>query len=145
MSNLNFKTSARNQFGGRVAAVTRGAVNSEVILDVGGDNRVVAIITNKSVDNLGLKVGGEAFALIKASFVIVATGQGFKSSARNQFTGRIKSCEPGAVNGEVIIELPGGQSVVAIITNESIRSLGLKVGDPATALVKASHVILAVV
>lgn len=143
MSILKLKTSARNQFGGRVAELTKGAVNSEVILDIGGGAQVVAIITNQSVDNLGLKIGAEAFALIKASNVIVAPGQGFKSSARNHFTGTINRCEQGAVNGEVVIELPGGKSVVAIITNESIRNLGLKVGDPATALVKASHIILA--
>lgn len=143
LSIVKLKTSARNQFGGRVTRLTKGAVNSEVILDIGGGDQIALIITNKSVDNLELKVGTEAVALIKASNVIVALGQDFKSSARNQLTGVISRCELGAVNGEVIIELPGGKSMVAIITNESIRSLGLKPGDQATALVKASHVILA--
>ena len=143
MSILHLKTSARNLFGGQVAKLTKGTVNSEVILDIGNGNQVVATITNQSVDNLGFKIGSEAFAVIKASDVIVAPGHGFKSSARNLFTGHIRRCEEGAVNGEVIIELPGGKSMVAIITNESIRTLGLKVGDQATVLVKASHVILA--
>ena len=48
------------------------------------------------------------------------------------------------MNREVVIELPGGKLVVAIITNDSIRSLGLKIGVKACALIKASHIILAI-
>jgi molybdopterin-binding protein len=66
------KISARNVFKGKVLKVVRGAVNSEVIVDVGGGTQVVSIITNTSVDNLGLKVGSEAFAVIKASSVMIA-------------------------------------------------------------------------
>jgi molybdate transport system regulatory protein len=135
-------TSARNQFSGQIVAINTGAVNSEVILDIGGGAKIVAIITNESVKNLGLAVGGAAYALIKASWVIVAKG-GLKTRARNQFAGTVGSCKTGAVNAEVIIELPGGQAVAAIITNESVARLGLKKGDAATALVKASHVIIA--
>ena len=50
----------------------------------------------------------------------------------------------GAINGEVVIELPGGKLVVASITNESIHELGLTEGKRACALIKASHIILAV-
>jgi len=53
-------------------------------------------------------------------------------------------CQEGAVNGEVILELPGGKTVTAIVTHSSIESLGLKVGVRACALIKASHIILAV-
>jgi molybdate transport system regulatory protein len=53
-------------------------------------------------------------------------------------------CQEGAVNGEVIIEMAGGKTVAAIVTNDSIKSLGLKDGVKACALIKASHIILAV-
>jgi molybdate transport system regulatory protein len=53
-------------------------------------------------------------------------------------------CQEGAVNAEVVIELPGGKTVAAIITNESVKTLGLKEGMRASALIKASHIILAV-
>lgn len=52
--------------------------------------------------------------------------------------------QEGAVNDEVIIELAGGKTVAAIVTNNSIQSLGLKVCGRACALIKASHIILAV-
>jgi molybdate transport system regulatory protein len=144
MRRLNMKTSARNQFRGTVASVSRGAANSEVILDIGGGDSLAAIITNESADNLGLARGVEAYALIKAPWVIVTTDASLKTSARNRLCGVVSRCAVGAVNGEVVIDLPGGKSVAAIVTNESIQSLGLEVGLRACALIKASHIILAV-
>lgn len=140
----DMKTSARNQFSGKVKSVKLGAVNAEVIVDIGCGNTLVAVITNESVDHLGLKVGAEVYALIKAPWVIVTTSEGCKTSARNELHGTVVRCQEGAVNGEVIIELAGGKSVAAIVTNDSIESMGLKVGVKASALIKASHVILAV-
>jgi len=138
------KTSARNQFLGKIKSIKLGAVNSEVILDIGNGDAIAAVITNESVEHLGLKVGKEAYALIKAPWVIVTTSDGFKTSARNELHGTVVRCQEGAVNGEVIIELAGGKTVAAIVTNDSIKSLGLKDGLKACALIKASHVILAV-
>lgn len=140
----NMKTSARNQFLGSVTKLTRGAVNSEVILDIGGGDSLAAIITNESADNLALAPGVEAYALIKAPWVIVTTDESMKTSARNRLCGVVARCVEGAVNGEVIIDLPGGKSVAAIVTNDSIKNLGLKEGVRACALIKASHIILAV-
>jgi molybdopterin-binding protein len=66
------KLSARNILKGKVVKIVHGAVNSEVTLELPGGLQVVAIITNGSVDNLGLKEGKEAYAVIKASSVMVA-------------------------------------------------------------------------
>ena len=66
------KLSARNQLKGKVVKVTTGAVNSEVILELAGGVQVVSIITNESAKNLGLAAGKEAYAVIKASNVMVA-------------------------------------------------------------------------
>ena len=66
------KLSARNILKGTVKKVTRGAVNSEVVLELPGGTQVVSIITNASVDSLGLKEGKTAYAVIKASSVMVA-------------------------------------------------------------------------
>lgn len=140
---LSVKSSARNQYVGRVCSIRRGQINAEVLLDIGG-SMLVAVITNESVEHLGLKEGSEAYAMIKAPWVIVTTSEGMKTSARNELKGTVVRCQEGAVNGEVVIELDGGKSVAAVVTNDSIRSLGLKVGVAATALIKASHIILAV-
>ena len=66
------KLSARNILTGTVIKVTRGAVNSEVTIRLDGGSELVSIITNESVDNLGLKENVAAFAVIKASNVMLA-------------------------------------------------------------------------
>ncbi len=65
-----------------------------------------------------------------------------KISARNQFQGKVETVKAGAVNSEVDLVLPGGQKIVAMVTNESAKSLGLKAGTDAVALVKASSVLV---
>ncbi|SMB28701.1 Molybdenum transport protein ModE [Sterolibacterium denitrificans] len=142
---LNMKTSARNQFLGKVTAVKKGAVNDEIDLEIAGGLKIVAIVTHESTEGLGLKVGAEAFALVKASSVIIVTdGSGAKFSARNRLVGTVARVQEGAVNSEVVIEVPGGGAIAAVITNESCKTLGIAAGKPATAIFKASSVIVGV-
>jgi molybdate transport system regulatory protein len=106
---------------------------------------VVAIVTRESVRELGLEPGRRALALIASSFVVLAAGSGkVRTSARNCFAGAVVRHEIGAVNDEVVLEIDGGKTITATITRESAEELGIAVGQPAQALVKASHVILAV-
>jgi molybdopterin-binding protein len=65
------KLSARNILKGTVKAVTHGAVDSEVILELSPGVEIVSIITKSSAENLGLTVGGSAYAVIKAPNVII--------------------------------------------------------------------------
>lgn len=67
------KFSARNLLKGTVTKITLGAVNAEVELQLGDGQKVVSIITINSVNNLGLKEGKQAYAMIKASNVMMAT------------------------------------------------------------------------
>lgn len=142
---MNMKTSARNQFLGKVTQVTRGAINDEIQLEITGGQHLIAIVTHDSAENLDLKLDAEAFALIKASSIIVITeDQDAKFSARNCLRGHVARLQTGAVNTEVVLNLPGGGSIAAIITNESSASLGLAIGKPAAAIFKASSVIIGV-
>ena len=143
---LTMLTSARNHFAGQVVRIVPGAVNDEVELRLSGSDRIVAIITRQSRELLGLKVGDDAIALIKASSVIVAVEHDppMKLSARNQLAGSISRVSPGAVNTEVVIALAGGNSVAAIIARASADDMQLIKGRAATAIFKASSVILAI-
>jgi molybdopterin-binding protein len=67
-----------------------------------------------------------------------------KLSARNVIKGKVKSVTPGAVNTEVVLELPGGAEIVSIITKHSAEDLGLQVAADAYAVIKASNVMIAV-
>jgi molybdate transport system regulatory protein len=145
LGRLSMRTSARNQWAGKVSRLRRGAVNDEVEIKLAGGERIVAVITHESRENLGLEVGSEAFALVKASSVIVGRGSGvrLRLSARNQLAGKITRMTPGAVSTEVVIGLRGSHTVAAVITNASAQDLDLKVGQKALAIIKASSVVLA--
>ena len=67
-----------------------------------------------------------------------------KLSARNVLKGKVKNIIEGSVNDEVVVELPGGQEVVAVITKTSVQNLGLDKGKAVLAVIKASSVMLAV-
>jgi len=137
--------SARNVFEGKISAVVDGAVNAEVELTLAGGDRIVAIVTEGSVQSLGLVVGKAAIAYVKAPWVMLLAGpKDVKFSARNQLTGTVSAVSKGAVNSEVAITLAGGTVVYAVVTNEAVLELGLKIGVEASALIKASHVVLGV-
>ena len=142
---LVMRTSARNAFRGQVAEIADGAVNAEVEVDIGQGLRIVAVITRRSVEDLGLARGASVTALIKASFVVLLEGDGgARTSARNRFVGVVAAIDEGAVNSEVAVTLADGKTLIATVTRHSVDDLSLRVGDRVTALVKSSHVILAV-
>lgn len=139
------KTSARNQLSGVVTAIRKGAVNAEVEISIPGGGSIVSQITLPSLEHLGLKSGSDVFALVKSSWVILATGETEpKVSARNRLKGKVSKVSAGAVNTEIELEIAGGNTIVATITNGSVASLGLSQGTTAWALFKAGSVILGV-
>jgi molybdopterin-binding protein len=68
----SMKISARNRLKGKVVSVTKGATTAHVRIDIGNGVVVTSSITNEAVDELGLVVGGDAYAVVKASDVMVA-------------------------------------------------------------------------
>lgn len=140
---LMFRTSARNQLSGRVVDIRKGVVNDTVELELPGGERVVASLTSESTQDLGLEVGSEAIALIKASSVLVGLPDDrMRLSARNQFPGTVAQITLGPVSADVRIKLAGGSTMSAVVTRESATALGLEEGVAVVAIVKASSVIL---
>ena len=140
---ISMKTSARNQFHGTVAAIRKGAVNADVDILLPGGLRITSQITLPSLARLAIAEGSEAWALVKASWVVLAAGDAEPVvSARNRLKGKVGSISRGAVNSEVVVVLPGDQEVVATVSNESVRALGLRLGSVAWALFKAGSVIV---
>ena len=124
-------TSARNQLSGKITAIERGAVNDEVTIGLPDGQTVTAIVTHSSTESLGLEVGGEAFALVKASWIILLTDTaGVKLSTRNQLAGTVSEVSIGAVNAEVTL----------------MQQRGIVPEDwgGETITVKASHVVIGV-
>ncbi|WP_213878717.1 TOBE domain-containing protein [Pseudomonas sp. dw_358] len=138
------KVSARNVFKGTISQVLPGAVNAEVELTFGGE-KLVAVVTMASVQSLGLVVGKDAVALIKAPWVMLMTDAGgYRLSARNCLEGTVSRVIEGAVNDEVVVQLPSGAEVFSVVTRAAAEELGLAPGVAVTAVIKASHIILGV-
>ncbi|MBI4856697.1 MAG: TOBE domain-containing protein [Acetobacterium woodii] len=135
------KLSARNQFPGKVETILEGAVNTIVTLktDVGN---ISATISVAAVKELGLAVGKDATAIIKATEVLIGTGD-FKLSARNQISGEITAVQEGAVNAIVTLKAAGGSLITSTISLAAVKELGLAPGVKAVAIVKATSVIIA--
>lgn len=139
------KISARNVFKGTISNLQTGAVNAKVDISLGGNDKLTAVVTTESAQALELATGKEVVAIIKAPWVMLMTdNSGIRLSARNILTGIVKSIEAGAVNTEVTIALPGGTQITSVVTKEAVAELGLKPGSTASAVIKASNIILGV-
>jgi molybdate transport system regulatory protein len=137
--------SARNQFNGKISSITRGAVHDEVEITLPSGQKIVAVLTHSSTESLGLAVGVDAIALVKAFWVVLLTDTiGVRLSARNQLAGKVEKVTPGGVSAEVTLRIASGELIAAIVTNESANVLGLAPGMAATAVFKASSVIVGV-
>jgi molybdate transport system regulatory protein len=141
---MALRTSARNQFVCTVSGLREGDVDYEVYLRLDGKNELVAVITRDSAEQLGLEIGMEVVALVKASAVLLHTDEGLRTSARNHLWGTVERVVDGPVNAEVILGMGRGKTVTAVVTRESVATLGLAVGQRACAIFKSSSVILSI-
>lgn len=151
LATLGLRTSARNQLGGEVCAVERGAVNAIVTLALaGGADTIRASLTMTSLRELGLKRGVQAVALVKAPSVFVALDDvpgaaPLRLSVGNALPATVTRLQVGAVSTEVHARLAGGQTMVAMLAAASAERLGLRAGLPVRLLFQESSVIVGVV
>ncbi len=134
------KISARNQIAGKVANIKEGAVNCEVEVSAGA-NTIKSIITKGAVADLGLKVGDDVVAIIKASNVLLAKDLPSKISARNVIKATVKSVNKGVVNSEIKIDAKDF-TITSIVTISATDELSIKENDEICAIVKASDILL---
>ena len=132
--------SARNKLTGKVVSVDEGAVNAIVKLQIEEDMIITSTITIEAVKELGLVEGKEAIAIVKATSVMIEDEKGL--SARNRLAGKVIEIKEGAVNAIVKLQLPSGDVISSTITMESVKNLGLEVGKEATAVIKATSVMM---
>lgn len=135
------KISARNQFKGIVTNINEGAVNAIVSIEANGEV-ISSTISLNAVKELGLKKGDAAYAIIKATEVMIATELP-KISARNKFYGVIKGIQSGSVNDIVTLETKLGV-VSSTISKNAVEELKLSVGKEAYAIIKATSVMVGI-
>ena len=134
--------SARNQIIGTIEKISLGAVNAEIQMKLKSGKSIVSIITNSSVENLGLATNDEVVAVIKSSNVLLSTQTNLKLSTRNSINGNIEEINIGSVNAEVVVNIGNEDKIVAIVTINSIENMGLKVGASVDVIIKASDIMI---
>ena len=145
LERMNMKVSARNQLLGTVKVIRPGAVHSEVVLQLKGDDTVTVMVTDDAIESLDLKIGSHAYALFKAGSVMLSTSNDICISTDNRFAGSIARIEDGSVNTEVIVELAGGNTLCSVIGNKTAETMGLETGMPVTAFCNPNAIILGLV
>jgi len=133
--------SARNKIRGIVGEVRCEGVMG-IVKVTAGENKITAVITADSVRDLKIETGKKVVAVIKATEVMIAnTPQ--KLSARNQLTGTISSLSKDSLMTIVKLDISENAGVTAIISTEAAEQLQLAVGSEATAIIKATSVMIA--
>ncbi|WP_340122271.1 TOBE domain-containing protein [Methylobacter svalbardensis] len=145
LQRLVVKTSARNQLFGSIVAVQAGAVNAEVSVKLKGGEQVIANVTLASLSDLGVQVGADAVLLINsADITLTIDSDPNRFSARNHLSGNVIRVQQDEVNAEVIVLLPGGETLVAMVTPQSVQSLALMPGMAVWAMFKSNAPVLGV-
>jgi molybdate transport system regulatory protein len=145
LQRLVVKTSARNQLFGSISAIQTGAVNAEVFVKLKGGVQIITTVTQTSLSDLGLQVGADAVLLINsADITLTLASDSDRFSARNRLSGSVIRVQQDEVNAEVIVLLPGGETLVAMITPQSLQSLALMPGMTVAAMFKSNAPVLGV-
>ena len=120
------QTSARNAFFGKIETIRRGDIQSRVTLITLSGQVVTTVITNDSLDLLGLKTGRLVTAEVKAPWVLLYQGgECPRCSAANRFSGTIEHIKTGRVNTEFSLRIEDGTTLRAIACTESAKDLAL--------------------
>ncbi|MBE0491247.1 MAG: TOBE domain-containing protein [Sulfurospirillum sp.] len=139
---LSMHISARNQLFGKIDDIKTSHVSAEVSIVLKSGIVLVSNITKSAVEELGLEVGDEVVAIIKASSVMITTVLDFETSARNKLIGTITHIKRGDVNSQVSVDVGDNDVVVATITTGSVETLGLELGLKVCTLIKSSNIII---
>jgi len=143
LKRLVIKTSATNQLFGTITAIQKGAVNADVSVELKGGEKIIAAPTLTELMQLDARIGDDVLLLINASeIVVVNDSDSHFLSARNCLSGKVIRIQYDGVDSELVIQLSGGESVVATITQASAEALGFKQGSAANVLFKSNAVIL---
>ena len=138
------KTSSRNAYVGKITAIILGGLNDEVELSLATGEKIYGQLAHASAERLGLAVGKEAMALVKATeILLVNDNDDYEVCCRNQFTGKVLKLVRGFVNGEVILQTPSGFELSATVSLEGLNRLRVERGATVTAAFKSSNVIIA--
>ena len=137
------RTSARNSFFGKIKAIQQGDIQTRVELSTIGGHSVVTVITNDSVERLGLKIGNLITAEVKAPWVILQkTDEEPECTAENRFNGVIVRINKGEINTEYVVRISDGTELCSVVTTEAGRRLKFQKDDIVWVIFNSFSVVL---
>jgi len=137
------KTSARNAFFGKIETLHKGDIQTAVEISTPGGCRISAVITNHSLERLGLKRGALVAAEVKAPWVTVHRSVDTPpSSADNVLGGTVERIVRGKVTSEIVVRIADGTEICAIVTEQSLIKLDPRTGELLWAAFNAFSVVL---
>ena len=143
LKRLAIKTSATNQLFGTITGIETGAVNAQVTIILKGGEQIFATISLAGITELNLCIAADVLILINDPEIIMVTNQEqYQYSARNCLAGKVMRIQTDGIDAEVVIQLPRGDSLVAMITQASAESMDLKLDSNVCAVFKSNSVIL---
>lgn len=139
----NRKTSARNSFFGKIKTIRTGEIQTYVeVVSVSG-NIINSIITSNSLKRIGLKCGMFTTAEVKAPWIHLCKNHSApKCSAENMFQGTVSRIVNNRTTAEIVVLLPDGTELCAIITEKSRLHMDIQLKDTIWAFFDAFAVIL---
>lgn len=144
LKSMDVRISARNQLKAKVVKIQNGNVESEVFLELGSKDIIMAIITNDSLNTLEIEIGAELYALFKANALTISSDVSLHKSDLNRFVGKIIRISRDNFNAEVIIELNGGNTICSTMPIERLDELNLKNEVLVAAFCKPKSIILGI-
>jgi molybdate transport system regulatory protein len=142
---LSLRTSARNQFVGSVCGVHGGPVDFEVRVRVDEGLELVVVVTPDSAAQLELALGSEVVVLVKAPAMQLHAEAPAPGAIANRLWGKVVRVVGGPSHAEVVVDLGGARSVVAVVPRATVEALALAPGMRVCAAFPASAPILAVI
>jgi molybdate transport system regulatory protein len=145
LQRLEVRTSTRNQLFGQVTAIDRDGADARITVRLKGGEQVFSSFGTAALDALAIDIGADAVLMINSADILLSTDSSPKLiSARNRLLGKVMRIRHDIVDSEVIVLLPSGEILAAMITRQSLQTLALVPGSPVWAVFKAHAPILGV-
>jgi molybdate transport system regulatory protein len=137
------KTSARNMFFGKISLIRKGDIQSFVEVLTVGEYIIASLITNDSLERLGLQPGLLVTAEVKAPWIMLQKGDREPDcTAENRLNGTVIRIREGEINTEYVIRISDGTSVCSVVTREAGNRTGIRGNDTVWAMFNSVAVIL---
>ncbi|MCX6073355.1 MAG: TOBE domain-containing protein [Campylobacterales bacterium] len=140
LSRTFLTTSARNQLPATLTKIESKGLHSTLTLALSGDDILRSTITAKSVENMGLSVGCDLYAIIKSSDIHIVSALPSSDTTNNILSGTVETLETSGDNIEIALRLEGGTILVALEKEDTLQSL--KINTTAYALISPLHIII---